>query len=156
MSKIQAVSLLLFLASCTLDQKKATTDLPEPPLLTGPEMVSVQFKKGLPSSGESLMSVLQDDFSKKALDRDLALIKKYKGLYFEVLGFTDSQECGDKQCDELSLRRAKIVYDWLIENGVHRSSIVDMRGHGDDMPIDTNETEEGRAVNRRVEINIAP
>jgi len=53
----------------------------------------------------------------------------------------------------LSLKRAKIVRDTLIKNGIDPKKI-DYAGFGNTMPITTNETKEGKQANRRVEIFI--
>ncbi|MCL2485071.1 MAG: autotransporter domain-containing protein [Endomicrobia bacterium] len=52
---------------------------------------------------------------------------------------------------ELSDRRANTVYEKLLEMGIN-SDKIEKAGHGFTKPIATNETEEGRALNRRVEI----
>jgi outer membrane protein OmpA-like peptidoglycan-associated protein len=56
--------------------------------------------------------------------------------------------------NELSLRRALTVRDYLIGQGVPASSI-DVVGHGLSMPIGDNSTVDGRTRNRRVEIVIS-
>ena len=53
----------------------------------------------------------------------------------------------------LSERRAKTVRDFLIRYGVEESRITAV-GYGESQPIATNDTEEGRAQNRRVELRI--
>lgn len=53
----------------------------------------------------------------------------------------------------LSQSRAKSVYTWLINNGVAKERIS-YKGYGPNLPIATNDTPEGRALNRRAEIKI--
>ncbi len=53
----------------------------------------------------------------------------------------------------LSKRRAASVVDWLVEHGIERGRL-ESRGFGPDKPLDTNDTEEGRQNNRRVEFQI--
>lgn len=53
----------------------------------------------------------------------------------------------------LSAARAASVVKWLVEHGVDRSRLSS-QGYGQEEPIDTNETEEGRHNNRRVEFHI--
>ena len=54
---------------------------------------------------------------------------------------------------ELSRRRAEAVSNWLVQHGVERNRLQSV-GVGQDRPIDTNATEEGRRNNRRVEFHI--
>ena len=48
-------------------------------------------------------------------------------------------------------RRVASVIDYLVSRGVSREQLVGI-GYGESLPIDTNDTAEGRARNRRVEI----
>jgi outer membrane protein OmpA-like peptidoglycan-associated protein len=54
---------------------------------------------------------------------------------------------------DLSRRRAASVKRYLVEGGVEESRIT-TNGFGPDKPIDTNDTNEGRANNRRIEFQI--
>jgi outer membrane protein OmpA-like peptidoglycan-associated protein len=49
----------------------------------------------------------------------------------------------------LSKRRAKTVLTWLVKQNISRSRL-ESQGYGESQPIADNETEEGRAANRRV------
>lgn len=146
----------ILLTSCAVGQQSEADKESPVLLISGPELISLHFKRGHPKAGEPLVSALGDEFSKGALDRDLSILKRYGDLRFEILGFTDSEECSGSDCDELSLLRAMAVYDWLVKNGVSRSSLSDVAGRGASLPIDDNGTDDGRSVNRRVEINIVP
>ena len=70
----------------------------------------------------------------------------------EVAGHTDSDASEEHNLD-LSQRRAEAVVDYLVDKGVERSRLI-AKGYGEGSPIDTNETDEGKANNRRVEFNI--
>jgi outer membrane protein OmpA-like peptidoglycan-associated protein len=73
-------------------------------------------------------------------------------LRLEVGGHTDSR--GDEGYNQtLSEQRAQSVQDYLVEQGVgaERLSAV---GYGEAQPVDSNETDEGRERNRRVELKI--
>jgi outer membrane protein OmpA-like peptidoglycan-associated protein len=85
--------------------------------------------------------------------RDLATnFEKYPDNIIVVEGHTDST--GTEQYNQrLSEQRAGNVADYLIENGV-RSSNVTVFGYGEMHPKSTNDTAEGRQLNRRVEIHI--
>ena len=70
----------------------------------------------------------------------------------EVVGHTDS--IGTEVYNQgLSERRAASVRDYLVEQGVN-SELITTRGMGEIQPIASNETREGRAQNRRVEITV--
>ena len=69
-----------------------------------------------------------------------------------VEGHTDSKG-SDAYNKELSMRRARSVMRWLVNHGIKRARL-EAHGQGEERPIDTNETEEGRANNRRVEFHI--
>ena len=55
---------------------------------------------------------------------------------------------------ELSKERAKNVYYYFVKNGISTDKLT-VEGYGDTKPIASNDTEEGRAKNRRVEIIFA-
>jgi outer membrane protein OmpA-like peptidoglycan-associated protein len=70
-------------------------------------------------------------------------------IRIEIRGHTDNVgEPGENQM--LSESRARAVYDWLVEKGV-ASGRLSSRGFGEKMPIASNDTEQGRQDNRRVE-----
>jgi outer membrane protein OmpA-like peptidoglycan-associated protein len=54
---------------------------------------------------------------------------------------------------KLSRERAKTVVKWLIAHGIEPARLTS-EGYGITRPIDSNETEEGRRMNRRVEFHI--
>jgi len=56
----------------------------------------------------------------------------------------------------LSERRAKAVYDFLTSNGIPASRLSGPVGYGLTRPIAPNDTREGRARNRRTELNTQP
>jgi outer membrane protein OmpA-like peptidoglycan-associated protein len=62
--------------------------------------------------------------------------------------------CSGSKCRELSEAYAKSIVDYLINNHVPKASIL-IELYGASKPIDTNDTEEGRANNRRVEIEFS-
>ena len=71
-----------------------------------------------------------------------------------MYGHTDSTG-SDAYNQGLSERRARSVADYLSSHGV-QSARIGTRGFGETQPVASNETEEGRAANRRVEIKIVP
>ncbi len=70
----------------------------------------------------------------------------------EISGHTDSVGSAAYN-QKLSEARAKAVYDYFVSQGVDKFRLA-YAGYGKEKPIATNETEEGRAQNRRVELNI--
>ena len=79
-------------------------------------------------------------------------LKKYPDTSIRVAGYTDS--IGDPNYNvDLSQRRAKAVAMALVNEGVAADK-VSFVGHGAANPIATNKTREGRAQNRRVELEV--
>jgi len=89
-----------------------------------------------PESGPTLRSIL-------------ALLQEDPALKFAVEGHTDDQG-GPKVNGPLSEKRAAAVKAWLVKQGVAGDRLTS-KGLGQSKPIDSNETLEGRANNRRVE-----
>lgn len=78
----------------------------------------------------------------------------YPNTTSQVIGHTDSDGAAAYNQD-LSQRRAQAVANVLLSEGVQRSRIS-VIGRGEDQPIASNLTAEGKAQNRRVEIVILP
>lgn len=73
-------------------------------------------------------------------------------LKIEISGHTDN--VGTSEYNQtLSENRAKSVYNYLIDAGINPERLV-YKGYGETVPISTNDTEEGKAENRRTEIKI--
>lgn len=90
--------------------------------------------------------------SETELRKLLELLQQNPTLKVEISGHTDN--VGNKQANkQLSESRAKSVSEYLIQKGIDRSRLSP-KGYGDEQPIDTNETPEGRANNRRTEMTI--
>lgn len=90
----------------------------------------------------------------RTLDQLAGVLSAYDRTYVDVYGHTDSTG-SDSYNQGLSERRAMSVADYLISRGV-KSARIGTRGFGKTQPIAPNETEEGQAANRRVEIKIVP
>ena len=82
------------------------------------------------------------------------VFKEYDKNLIEVVGYTDSSG-GPTINQPLSEARAKSVADFLAFQGVSSSRITHY-GRGASNPIGDNGTKEGKAMNRRVEINLKP
>lgn len=83
-----------------------------------------------------------------------ASLKQYPNSLVDVYGHTDSTG-SDSFNQGLSERRAQTVANYLTSQGVN-SARVRWQGFGETMPVADNSTEEGRRLNRRVEIKIIP
>lgn len=90
----------------------------------------------------------------KTLDEIAISLKQYPDSLIDVYGHTDSTG-SDAYNQSLSERRAKAVADYLAMRGVS-SSRIRSQGFGEQYPVASNDTAEGRALNRRVEIKITP
>ncbi|MEE3635452.1 OmpA family protein [Pseudomonas sp. AL 58] len=91
---------------------------------------------------------------KVRLDKVASRLKsEAPGARLSVTGHTDSVG-SDAYNQKLSERRAYSVTDYLVESGVPRSSFVSVRGAGESQPVADNKTDDGRSMNRRVEIRI--
>jgi len=87
--------------------------------------------------------------SREALDRLGEILRRCAGGRVEIGGHTDSQ--GSKGLNQrLSRARAEAVLDALIARGVPLDRLA-ARGYGEEQPVASNETEAGRARNRRIE-----
>ncbi|MDZ7283634.1 OmpA family protein [Sphingomonas sanguinis] len=91
---------------------------------------------------------------RQTLDQVADILSQYKQTYIDVYGHTDSTG-SDAYNQRLSEQRAVSVADYLASRGVQPARIG-TRGFGKSQPIASNDTEEGRAANRRVEIKIVP
>ncbi|MCQ2342646.1 MAG: OmpA family protein [Paludibacteraceae bacterium] len=73
-------------------------------------------------------------------------------IRIKIMGHTDSVG-KDAANQKLSEGRANAVRDELIQRGI-AADRLEAEGYGESRPIDTNDTDEGRQNNRRVEIEI--
>jgi len=88
------------------------------------------------------------------LDEAADILKRYPGLQVEVVGHTDG--VGNNVVNQrLSERRARTVYNYLVNKGVDRSRLVGPVGYGKSQPVAPNNTPDGRAQNRRTELIIS-
>ena len=88
------------------------------------------------------------------LDQIAQSLKDYPDSLVDVYGHTDSTG-SDAYNQDLSERRARSVANYLAMRGVS-SARIRSQGFGEQYPVASNDTEEGRALNRRVEIKITP
>lgn len=81
------------------------------------------------------------------------LKKDAANAQLNVTGYTDSVG-SDAYNQKLSKERARSVVEYLISSGIPRSQFVSVAGGGEANPVASNQTPEGRAQNRRTEIQI--
>lgn len=86
------------------------------------------------------------------LDSVAQVLYKFTDTRLQVVGHTDSTGARDYNYD-LSNRRASSVSNYLASRGVDQGRLI-TQGVGPDRPIASNDTESGRASNRRVELQI--
>ena len=86
------------------------------------------------------------------LNKVVDFLKQNHTVEIEISGHTDSKGSDDYN-QNLSQGRSQSVVDYLISQGIDSSRLT-AHGYGEGKPIDTNDTEDGRANNRRVEFTV--
>ncbi|QIU89841.1 OmpA family protein [Yokenella regensburgei] len=127
---------------------------PPPPIIKkvvqGPKTVRLD-SMSLFDSGEYSLK----PGSTRMLVNSLVGIKAKPGWLIVVSGHTDNT--GNPQLNQtLSQKRAEAVRNWMRDTGSVPESCFAVQGYGENRPIATNDTTEGRALNRRVEISLVP
>lgn len=92
--------------------------------------------------------------ARRALNDVSAVVREYPETRITVAGHTDSSGAEDYN-QRLSEQRASAVGNYLVQGGVQRQRLS-MVGYGENQPVASNDTEQGRAQNRRVEITVTP
>ncbi|MBW4193637.1 OmpA family protein [Enterobacter bugandensis] len=125
-----------------------------PPPAPEPKPVPKIVRLDSMSLFDSGKSALKDG-STKILVNALVGIKARPGWLIVVSGHTDNT--GSVQLNQtLSLKRAEAVRNWMRDTGDVPESCFAVQGYGDSRPIASNDTPDGRAHNRRVEISLVP
>lgn len=156
--RIAATCLIVAISACkhtALQTTNLSLDTERTTFSDPADFVGVSFKTGKPiQSHDTLRDTLTSSLDEEALEKDLELLKRTPpDIPLRIVGFTDSKECLNQACLELSLRRAQYVNDWLVNRGIPKSRLSEPQGFGATRPIDDNETEQGRARNRRAYIS---
>jgi outer membrane protein OmpA-like peptidoglycan-associated protein len=86
------------------------------------------------------------------LNRVVTILNKQPKLKIEISGHTDNKGSFEYN-KQLSKSRAKTVVDYLIEKGISTDRLT-YEGYAFEKPIATNDTDEGRQLNRRVEFKV--
>jgi len=90
--------------------------------------------------------------SEAELQKLTLFLKTNNNIKIEISGHTDNVGTAEHNL-KLSQNRAKAVFDYLVNKGISADKLS-YKGYGFSKPIDTNETEQGRAMNRRTEFSI--
>ncbi|GAB5465455.1 MAG: hypothetical protein Kapaf2KO_08910 [Candidatus Kapaibacteriales bacterium] len=124
------------------------------------ELIASADFENTPRAGDIALLDINFDTNKSDIKKDqepkiqnlLTLMKSKPNLRIELQGHTDDR--GDDELNKrLSQDRANAVKDYLTANGINASRITAV-GYGEDMPIASNQTEEGRALNRRTQFKV--
>ncbi|HSM22097.1 MAG TPA: OmpA family protein [Rubrivivax sp.] len=124
---------------------------PPPPPVVAPAPVAEKVTFATDTFFDFDKAVLRPESQAKLTD----LVDKTKAVNVEVIiavGHTDSTG-PDAHNQKLSVRRADSVKNFLVEKGIEKNRIY-TEGKGPTQPIATNSTREGRAKNRRVEVEV--
>jgi len=113
------------------------------------EGIKITFESGILFDVDK--SSIQPE-AKNNLDKLAVILNKYSETEILVEGHTDATGSEDHNLD-LSIRRAQAVSNYLTKDNVIPTRFKIM-GYGEDQPIATNKTAEGRRLNRRVEIAV--
>ncbi|MBI47778.1 MAG: hypothetical protein CMG91_10110 [Marinobacter sp.] len=89
--------------------------------------------------------------AEQALENQLGILRR-GDLRVEIGGHTDSQGASEYNRN-LSLRRARTVRDFFVDNGIDPARLT-VQGYGESEPRAANDTETGRERNRRVELRV--
>ena len=82
----------------------------------------------------------------------VTLLNDVPALKIEISGHTDN--VGAESFNELlSQKRADAVVDYLLSKGIDKKRLL-AKGYGQSNPVNSNDTDEGRAANRRTEFEI--
>jgi len=98
-------------------------------------------------------SDVRSDFF-EVLDSVALVLEEFDQTIVEVSGHTDSTGAASYN-QRLSERRAQSVSRYLLSQGLQEERML-VVGYGEDQPVASNETEEGRQQNRRVELTLVP
>ena len=168
-SKITAMLSVLLVSAPSTAKKITTSNLRDNAMRTtavevdGTEIEQLDIAKEEKNTNNTDIIVLDAnklkfDFNSATIKEEytpiLEKLKNYieaKNEKISIIGYTDSK--GTKEYNkELSLRRAESLEEKLIELGLSPEKIIETKGNGDNNPIASNDTEEGRAINRRIEV----
>jgi outer membrane protein OmpA-like peptidoglycan-associated protein len=109
---------------------------------------NIQLKHVFYKTGSADLS----DLSAYELDNVVGLLNQYPSLKVELGGHTDNVGAEDSNL-ELSQKRADNVREYLLSKGIDAGRIS-AKGYGQNLPVESNDTDEGKQKNRRTELRI--
>ena len=134
----------------------------EIPAVGGPLEFSMKFTIGIDTTylGVYTLENVLFDYDKAtlrsssypALNQLYETMKGNENMVVEIAGHTDNKG-SDEYNQRLSQHRAESVKTFLVNKGIGKEQIY-AKGYGEKSPIKTNNTEEGRQMNRRTEVRI--
>ncbi len=132
----------------------------EKPCYTLDEIIQL-ITDGQSVKGKTICAIdqINFEFAKSIIDKNsygyldkIVRLLQQVDIHMEIKGHTDNVGKANFNL-ELSRKRAKAVYDYLISKGVDKTKLS-YSYYGMEKPIASNDTEEGRRINRRVEFEI--
>ncbi|SHH93618.1 Tetratricopeptide repeat-containing protein [Chryseolinea serpens] len=124
-----------------------------------PIVVNIDLEKVKEGSVAVLNNIFFDvdkydlqDRSTPELQKIVRFLNENPGIRVQISGHTDNSGAADYN-RQLSEKRALSVYNYLIKSGVDKKRLT-TKGFGPDKPVATNDTDEGRQQNRRIEFRI--
>lgn len=136
---------------CLWDRQAAVAAPPPPPPAATPAPVQKKIVLRGVNFDFNKANVRED--ATAVLKEAATVLKDNATLKVSVEGHTDSKGSDDYNL-KLSMQRAAAVKAFLVKEGVVESRLS-TRGLGEAQPVASNETEDGRAQNRRVELKVA-
>ncbi|MBN1159280.1 MAG: OmpA family protein, partial [Bacteroidales bacterium] len=132
---------LIIVEKADVVQEITANDILQELNATGKAVLYINFDSG--------KSTIKEE-SRPVISQIIELLKSNPGINLSIEGHTDSQ--GDDASNQtLSEGRARAVMNAIIAGGINDSRLSS-KGFGETRPVADNETEEGRAKNRRVEL----
>ena len=164
--------MMIFVSMLSISRSLTTTEMRENTIrINALELVKVEKeqeqvketpKKEIPKKVTVVMDerTLLFDFDKSVVkEQYIPILKNLIDYMVEnnydvtIVGHTDSKG-SESYNEKLAMRRAISVKEKLLELGLSPDRIVGLEGRGELEPVASNETEEGRAQNRRIEFNL--
>ena len=164
--------MMIFVSMLSISRSLTTTEMRENTIrINALELVKVEKeqeqvketpKKEIPKKVTVVMDerTLLFDFDKSVVkEQYIPILRNVIDYMVEnnydvtIVGHTDSKG-SELYNEKLSMRRAVSVKEKLLELGLSPDRIVGLEGRGELEPVASNETEEGRAQNRRIEFNL--
>jgi OOP family OmpA-OmpF porin len=137
---------------CLWDPEPIVAAPPPPPAPTPPPPPPVQKKIILRGVNFDFDKATIRPDAKSILDEAASILRDNPTVAVSIEGHTDSIGSDDYNL-RLSMRRAAAVQAFLIEAGIAEARLS-TRGFGESQPVASNDTDDGRAQNRRVELKV--